>query len=214
MQNKFKEMFDLQNTLNVNTNGTEWTKGLTLQGRSINWYRCIYLESAEAIESMNWKHWKDINGTDDIENIKIELVDIWHFIMSQLIVDLGLNEAVKHADNIYSDTNHMTLDTELIDTLENIIRHTVMKSVPLHDFFIAVRQIEGFSMEDVYLLYIGKNCLNQFRQDNGYKDGSYIKIWDGKEDNVYMQSVLNDNPNISYVELYAYLKAKYEKIAS
>ncbi len=89
-----------------------------------------------------------------------------------------------------------------------------MKSVPLGDFFIAVRQIEGFTMEDVYLLYIGKNCLNQFRQDYGYKDGSYIKVWDGKEDNVFMQSVLNDNPNISYTELYAYLKAKYKKIAS
>ena len=31
-----------------------------------------------------------------------------------------------------------------------------------------------------------KNVLNFFRQDNGYKDGSYIKLWDGKEDNQHL----------------------------
>ena len=39
-------------------------------------------------------------------------------------------------------------------------------------------------------LYIGKNCLNQFRQDNGYKEGHYIKVWNGKEDNVVMVEIL------------------------
>ena len=28
--------------------------------------------------------------------------------------------------------------------------------------------------------------LNFFRQDQGYKDGSYLKTWDGREDNEHL----------------------------
>jgi len=101
MIEKFKEMFYLQDKLNSDTNGKEWTKGRTLQDREINWYRCIYMEAAEAIDSLNWKHWKDINKADDIENIKIELVDIWHFVMSQSIVDDGVEEGYKKAYELF-----------------------------------------------------------------------------------------------------------------
>jgi dimeric dUTPase (all-alpha-NTP-PPase superfamily) len=210
MQDKFTEMFNLQNTLNTNTSGAKWTDGITNKNKTINWYRCIYMEAAEAIDScLNWKHWKDINSPDDIENLKIELVDIWHFVMSQMIVDLGVENAVVEAQNAYSEINNMVINTALIETLEGIIRQSILDSVPLHDFFIAVRQMDGFTMDDVYKLYIGKNCLNQFRQDNGYKEGTYLKIWNGKEDNVYMQKTMNENPNITYDDLYASLKKIY-----
>ncbi len=44
----------------------------------------------------------------------------------------------------------------------------------------------------LYRRYVGKNVLNFFRQDHGYKDGSYIKIWDGEEDNVHLMAVLKE----------------------
>ena len=44
--------------------------------------------------------------------------------------------------------------------------------------------MSGLDLETLYRLYVGKNILNQFRQDNGYKDGSYIKVWATEEDNV------------------------------
>ncbi|MFT7292895.1 MAG: hypothetical protein ACI87Q_000741, partial [Pseudohongiellaceae bacterium] len=33
-------------------------------------------------------------------------------------------------------------------------------------------------------------AYNFFRQDHGYKDGSYIKIWQGQEDNVHLVDIL------------------------
>ena len=64
---KIEEMYKLQDKLNRDTNGAEWaTSGMTKEGREINWLRCIYMETAEAIDSMNWKHWKDINSSDDL----------------------------------------------------------------------------------------------------------------------------------------------------
>ncbi len=41
-------------------------------------------ESAEAIDSLNWKWWKKDN--DDWDNIKIELVDMLHFWVSMCTV--------------------------------------------------------------------------------------------------------------------------------
>jgi hypothetical protein len=69
--------------------------------------------------------------------------------------------------------------------------------------------MSGLDLESLYKLYVGKNILNQFRQDNGYKDGSYIKIWGGEEDNVVMKRVLEENSSVSPSELYKELTKLY-----
>ena len=49
----------------------------------------------------------------------------------------------------------------------------------------------GFTFEKLFKFYVGKNVLNKFRQDNGYKTGEYSKVWFGKEDNVHLEEILN-----------------------
>jgi len=44
-------MLQLQNQLNDATNGEDWPKGVTKNGKTINWKRCIYMECAEMIDS-------------------------------------------------------------------------------------------------------------------------------------------------------------------
>ena len=210
MKNKFLEMYELQNTLNVNTNGRYWANGVTLQNRPIDWFRCMYMEAAEAIDSLNWKHWKDINSKDDLENVKIELVDIWHFLMSQHIVNCETVEAATDECFEVYTANGSKEPLGLIQALEGIIVSAATHNLPLELFFIAVNELDDFDMNKVYSLYIGKNCLNQFRQDNGYKDGLYMKIWNGKEDNVYMQNIIDEQPSISYDELYHKLELFYK----
>ena len=80
--NQIEQMFALQKQLNDETNGEIWIKGFTKENRQISWYRGIYMEVAEAIDSFNWKHWKNIDDQPDWDNIKVELVDIWHFNFS------------------------------------------------------------------------------------------------------------------------------------
>ena len=48
------------------------------------------------------------------------------------------------------------------------------------------------STDDFIKKYYAKNTLNQFRQDNGYgKDGGgYIKIWNGLEDNIVLDTII------------------------
>jgi hypothetical protein len=75
--------------------------------------------------------------------------------------------------------------------------------------FFGVAQLSGLDLEKLYLLYIGKNILNTFRQDHGYKEGSYLKLWEGREDNVLMQEILESHKDISPEMLYKKLEEVY-----
>jgi len=69
----------------------------------------------------------------------------------------------------------------------------------------------NLKLPELYKLYVGKNILNKFRQNNGYKEGSYIKVWNGQEDNVVMQTILDTKTDITPNELYDALKEAYPK---
>ena len=212
---KIEEMYRLQDKLNCDTNGSQWaSSGVTKEGRVINWLRCIYMETAEAIDSLNWKHWKDIHSEDDIANLKVELVDIWHFMISEHIVRVGLDKAIEEAKRDITNVSQQA-DEVIADKfffLEEVMRKAVNGDFPYIEFLQAVDKVEAFTMQDVYTLYIGKNCLNKFRQDHGYKDGSYVKMWNGKEDNVYMQIALEENSDLGFESLYKKLESIYGEL--
>jgi len=219
-------MLKLQQQLNDATNGVGWEKGITKNGKIIDWKRCTYLECAELIESYPWKHWKNIDAEPDYANIQIEAVDIWHFIMSQALEDYKIKEIGSIetlADNIVQLPNYTTFTREIIPTSKNsyeqievveILMKTLFcdeKTEKLMQAFIDVAIQSGLNLDRLYSLYVGKNILNQFRQDHGYKEGNYIKIWNGEEDNVTMQTLLADEPDISPENLYKALKKAYPK---
>ena len=221
-------MLQLQNQLNNATNGEEWVKGVTKNGKTINWKRCIYMESAEIIDSFAWKHWKNIEAKADMENVKIEVVDIWHFVMSLAIeryyqeLKGGVEEIALMINELASFQKIQTPNDEYADAdtimaqVEEIMRDVLEKNGVelkklLDDFFMLVLQ-SGLDLQTLYSLYVGKNILNQFRQDNGYKEGTYIKTWDEQEDNVYMQKLLEENPDITPEILYKELTKLYHQI--
>jgi dimeric dUTPase (all-alpha-NTP-PPase superfamily) len=221
------DMFTLQQKLNDGTNGEGWEKGYTNHNRIINWRRCIYMESAELIDSFNWKHWKDINIAPDWDNITIELVDIWHFVMS-----LGLEEYknknlgdVEALVNYVDDTKYfddfcgdsvVPEDEDalsIVSVIEHLMKHSLENKdfeIILDDFFVTSLQC-GLNMKRLYKFYIGKNILNKFRQDNGYKEGSYKKSWNGVEDNVVMTELLEQN-SLGADGLYQALEQAYKAL--
>ena len=222
--NKITQMLTLQQQLNDATNGEGWEKGVTKNGKLIDWKRCSYLECAELIESYPWKHWKNIDAEPDYDNIKIEAVDIWHFIMSQMLQDYKidnkgniqtLTKAIESLSNFTTFTKTVTPtqkdNYEQIEVVEDLMRVLFCDESPeaLMEAFINVAMQSSLNLDTLYQLYIGKNILNQFRQDHGYKEGSYIKIWDEKEDNVVMQSILEENPEITPDALYLALNKLY-----
>ena len=218
-------MMQLQAQLNDATNGENWVKGVTKNGKVISWQRCIYMECAEMVDSFSWKHWKSIDKKPDWANHQIEVIDVWHFIIS-----LGIEYYSKNLkggiEDLSLDVSQLpsfaSIDTkkisfasqeETIIKVENLIRLAISKDsldfeAMVNEFFDLV-VMSGLNLELLYRLYVGKNILNQFRQDNGYKDGSYTKIWNGEEDNIVMKRIWEENADIKPERLYKELTKAY-----
>ena len=224
---KIKQMLQMQQQLNDATGGVGWEHGHTDKGKLIDWKRCIYLEAAELVDSYPWKHWKNIDATPDYDNIKIEIVDIWHFVMSEALRNYKIGkkggvEALYKAiltlpnykqfvkdvkplnDDIYAQ---IALVESFIKTL--FVSDDILKLIDA--FFIMSYELQ-VNQDILYRLYIGKNILNQFRQDHGYKEGKYVKEWNGVEDNVVMQDVLEKQPDVTPKELYKALERVYAEV--
>ncbi len=222
---KLEEMFVLQKTLNDETNGANWELGVNKFGKEINWLRCIHMEVGELIESTPWKHWKNIASNPDLENIHIELVDIWHFLMSYILQETNIPKAVALVNThcIYEavktedvDIKLLVKEAEKLSYISLAIQTGNMTTNGANEIFIEqffrTCKIAGLSFSNLQKMYIGKNCLNKFRQDNGYKEGSYKKVWNGKEDNVVMMEVLESCENISLESVYQKLERIYKTL--
>jgi dimeric dUTPase (all-alpha-NTP-PPase superfamily) len=217
---KLEEMFLLQKELNESTNGKNWELGINRFSKEINWLRCIHMEVAELIDSTPWKHWKNINSQPDLNNIHVELVDIWHFLMSYILQETNVPRAVSLVNThcIYEasaniDVKLMVKEAEKLSYIALAIETGNMPTFSgierFIDQFFRCCKTSGLSFNWLQKLYIGKNCLNKFRQDNGYKEGNYKKEWNGREDNVVMVELLEKYESIGFKELYEKLNEVY-----
>ncbi len=222
---KLEEMFVLQKKLNDDTNGLNWELGINKFDKEINWLRCIHMEVAELIDSTPWKHWKNIASKPDFNNIHIELVDVWHFLMSYILQETNIPKAVSLVNThcIYEALEMEDVDTKTIvkeaEKLSYIAFAIETGNMPAFsgverfiDQFFRCCKISGLSFTWLQKLYIGKNSLNKFRQDNGYKEGTYIKVWNGDEDNVVMIKILESMEDATFDKVYNELKKEYRKI--
>ncbi len=218
-------MLQLQSQLNDATNGENWIKGITKDAKEINWKRCIYMECAEMIDSFSWKHWKNIKQEPDWANLQIEVVDVWHFIMSLAIEnysktlrggidDLAINisnldsfSKIDKKNDDFASQKEIMLKVE--DIMLEVLRKNELDLEALLASFIDLVVFSGLDLETLYRLYVGKNILNQFRQDHGYKEGTYVKVWAGEEDNVIMKRIWEENVDITPDSLYNELSKLY-----
>ena len=199
---QIKIMLDLQNSMNTKVNAN-W------QVQGYEWYRAIWVECAELLDHYGWKWWK--KQSPDTEQVALELIDIWHFGLSIL-----LQSGTKPELIIAQIQNQLVIATDEQDfrlDLEKFVAATLSD----RQFHIGLfgRLMAGIDMsfEQLYRGYVGKNVLNFFRQDHGYKDGSYRKHWhDGREDNEHLvEAVLSlDATKLEFKdELYGVLKERY-----
>lgn len=201
MVEKILAMLNMQHAMNSKVH-TAWVE------QHFEWYRAIWIECAELMDHHGWKWWK--HQTPDIEQIKLELVDIWHFGMSLLIADTGVNK--ESARTIAAQFKEPVSFDGLLNGIEEFAQYTLQnKRFSVAMFAGLLKQI-GLSFDDLYVIYISKNVLNFFRQDHGYKDGTYIKLWGGREDNEHLVEVvrmLDTNLESFKDDLYRSLQQRY-----
>ena len=214
-QSQLATMLSLQDAMNKKVN-PEWLSA------GYAYLRAAMIESVEAIEHHGWKWWK--SQSCDLPQVQMELVDIWHFALSHLLISYE-GDAEKAAQQIVTqaslpnavilfDGNEFAYQSaSLVENLELMAGLCVVGRFDVSLFMHIVEQAE-MRADDLFEQYVGKNILNFFRQDHGYKTGEYIKIWDGREDNEHLVEVLAalDPLHKDYSnEVYKALAARYPK---
>jgi hypothetical protein len=208
-----RTMLTLQARMNAKIN-PEWVAA------AYPYLRAVVVESAEAMEHRGWKWWKKQHC--DLEQLRMELVDIWHFTLSHILLEhrgdadaslqvLLQRESAAAVD--FDGKRYELAQLDLIEKLELNIGLAAARRISL-PLFEALLKDCGMDWKELFCQYVGKNVLNFFRQDHGYKDGSYRKLWQGREDNehlVEIMAVLDAERGDYQHVLYATLKERYSR---
>ena len=183
----FKKMVELQHQFNKQVAEDYLDK-------NFNWNSAIIAESGELLDSLGYKWWK--KQEPDMENVKVEAIDLLHFVISETINIYSyitsdyIEDTIKEFEYFFNDERTNCLyKNETVQELINRLNYNAEERFLILKLIFT--QLE-MTNEDVYIAYIVKNCLNKFRQDNGYKDGSYIKNWNGREDNIVAFEIANE----------------------
>lgn len=184
--------------------------------------RAVLVEAVEALEHYGWKWWK--RQDSNLEQLRIELVDIWHFLLSHYLV-AARGDARAAAARIAADWRAgapvafegAAYDPAALDLRRKLelLAGLAAARRPCLPLFAALLEECGMGAERLYRDYVSKNVLNHFRIDNGYKSGSYVKIWQGREDNEHLAEILArlaPSPGLAD-ELYRELERKYRSLA-
>lgn len=216
MINRVKEMFQIQNTLNGNSYSTVWLKkGAT---EEFDYAMAAGDEAHEYARSLPFEWWK--KNAPDRQNQVTEIVDAWHFVMSQLIIDHGGNTeqaATEASESFHSwDIDPMTEKkaTKLFVACMYLHNSGFTSPETYADAFWAWCHAADVGFDLLYGRYIAKATLNKFRVDNGYREGKYSKIWhiedETGEDNFFLSRYVDQELSIGTVPTAEQVKAFLE----
>lgn len=220
-----RTMVELQEAHNIQV-APDW------RSRGLPFQRAIWVECAELLDHFGWKWWK--RQTPDLGQVKLELVDIWHFGLSQLMQEgrTGAEEAARLAAVLTQTAaaSSMALPapadatddaTDDAEAFRASVESLALAALRTGTFAVAefAQVMQGLRMDlrELFELYVGKNVLNRFRQDHGYLAGDYRKTWAGREDNAHLLEIVGgiDPARTDYtVALYAQLRQRYESTAA
>lgn len=166
-----------------------------------DWSLALTMEAAELIDSYPWKWWKSLNTKPDIANVKVEIVDLLHFSLSG---SLQCEYSCPQKSEILNDYVSPGEGSER--TFQNFIFFPLSETQNAVSSFLNIISLAGkyqFDLItegliaaaddlgfDLTAFYVAKHTLNYIRQLNGYKNGTYVKVKDGVEDNVLLHNCI------------------------
>ena len=205
-QERIQEFITLQTKLNEIVHPL-WHK------QNYDWTQAALMEAVEAYDSLPWKWWK--HQSLDKQNLQTELIDVFHFILSQSIeFDIQnsqhntqqIIQTLAKAEPTFIEINRQADNTtpeDKITLLKQILKELIQTlATPNTDiitiflsWFKAYTQT-GLTLEDLQIAYLTKNTLNILRQELGYKEGTYQKVFDYDPDH----KQLEDNQVMSLIQ--------------
>lgn len=177
--NQLVTMLSLQEEIN-NRIHPQWRE------QNYPWHRAVWTECAELLDHYGWKWWK--RQSPDLEQIQLELVDIWHFGLS---LRLQNNPDIHQCAACLMEESALTTGTlSFHETVEALVEKVLLDRHFYAQSFYRLMRLINMSSDALFSNYVSKNVLNFFRQDHGYQTGAYRKIWNGKEDNEHLSEIM------------------------
>ena len=206
MKQALLTMLEMQHRMNTRVH-ENWI------AQRFEWYRAVWIECGELIEHYGYKWWK--KQEPDMAQVQLEVIDIWHFGMSALFTEEGSIESV--ADTILGQLkDYQPGGAGVREATEALALYCLETKSFSAAHFWELMTASGLDFDALYRAYVGKNVLNFFRQDHGYKDGSYVKNWAGREDNEHLVELADalDAEDPGFADsLYTALQSRYAECA-
>ena len=182
--------------------------------QNYEWYRAVWIECGELMDHQGYKWWK--KQSPDTEQVQLEVIDIWHFGMSALFTHDNNQQAI--ADHILAQWEGIQSQGLTVHQATEALAAEVLgtKGFCVRRFWQLMEAV-GLDFDSLFVAYVSKNVLNFFRQDNGYKQGTYIKLWDGREDNEHLVELAQnlDSSSENFRDaLYAALQQRYQSLTA
>lgn len=195
------DMLTLQHSMNQRVH-PDWIE------QRFAWYRAAWIECAELMDHLGYKWWKQ--QAADEEQVRLEIIDIWHFALSsyfsaenadpeglmalahQITTEIERAQCNLDLDNVSCQTENWSDEQKQLVRLstEQLAKACLAeRKVPVAEFW-QLLAAAGLDLKTLFTAYIGKNVLNFFRQDHGYKQGTYQKSWQGREDNEHLSEIV------------------------
>jgi dimeric dUTPase (all-alpha-NTP-PPase superfamily) len=204
------DMFCMQNEIQ-NYLDPDW------RNKNLRFDQAIIAEVGELLEELDYKWWK--NRATDWQNVRMELIDIWHFLMSDY---LTRNDEVHINIKRLSAMRALPINKIVEEPIREHVRNEITEwlvsylsrdsdDIVFFNFFVLCCKV-NLTLEDLYVVYSVKNVLNRFRWDNGYKNNAYIKDWMGQEDNsvcLNLAEKLEERGELTSKNLYKELQDMY-----
>ncbi len=204
MKQQFITMLGMQDRMNKKVH-PQWLE------QEFAWYRALWLECGELIDHYGYKWWK--KQVADMEQVKLEIIDIWHFGMSMLFDGRSIDEIAQAMVEELAQGEVAKLS--MLEATEALACDVLSQRQFSIRKFCALLDAADMDFDDLYTGYVGKNVLNFFRQDQGYKEGTYMKLWSGREDNEHLIEVISelDTAKDSFAsDLYDALTHRYHEL--
>ena len=204
MKQALVNMLTMQHNMNTRVH-ENWVE------QNFEWYRAAWIECGELIEHYGYKWWK--KQEPEMEQVRLEVIDIWHFGLSALFRDgKGIEQIATEIDAELAA--HSPTGQGVREATEELALHALQTRGFSPTRFWDLMLASGLDFDSLYTAYVGKNVLNFFRQDNGYKEGTYVKNWAGREDNEHLVELvapLDKNAEDFSQQVYQALQNRYRE---
>jgi hypothetical protein len=206
------EMIHVQDDLGLRQN-THW--------REKDWdFKLAALEEViEAIEHLKWKWWKNPEGVTekdiDWEAVHYEAADVFNFLTTYLLMECSYHAVVRTFIRGYDRAQVGDFSSPSIsnamefakDIIRSLVGYPSMDDDSYASYYgeelttSYFRFLHAIGLEPARLraIYLAKAELNIFRWENGFKDGTYIRTWNGVKDDVFLKKIVNmtneEDPN-------------------